>query len=153
MINSDSESSIASSSSISDRKPRVSPSSSISDKTSRSSVSISSRYEIRSPTSEKSPSFIKKPQKTHDVGRRVGHVLVRGGWANQSLRVTWHFRGKPLNDEGRHEIYEEKGTHVLEIFDLQTKDAGLYTCRIVNSAGRSSALVELVVNCEYKHLN
>lgn len=63
--------------------------------------------------------------------------------------VTWSFRGKPLVDEGRVEIYQEKGTYFLEIFDLVGRDAGLYTCRIVNSAGRSSALVELVVNGEY----
>ncbi|XP_041477176.1 myosin light chain kinase, smooth muscle-like isoform X3 [Lytechinus variegatus] len=140
VINSDSESSICSttSSSTSEKKSRSTPSS-----------SISSRYEMRSPVVEKPPSFIKKPQKlsASEGESATLSCMVEG---EPKPEVTWSFRGKPLSDEGRVEIYEEKGTCYLEIFDLVTRDAGLYTCRIVNSAGRSSALVELVVNAKPK---
>eukprot|EP00057_Strongylocentrotus_purpuratus_P013444 XP_011667918.1 PREDICTED: myosin light chain kinase, smooth muscle isoform X2 [Strongylocentrotus purpuratus] len=140
VINSDSESSICSttSSSTSEKKSRSTPSS-----------SISSRYEMRSPVVEKPPSFVKKPQKlsASEGESATLSCMVEG---EPKPEVTWSFRGKPLVDEGRVEIYQEKGTYYLEIFDLVGRDAGLYTCRIVNSAGRSSALVELVVNAKPK---
>lgn len=42
-------------------------------------------------------------------------------------------------------MFEKTGIHYLEIQNVQLADAGVYTCMVVNSAGKASVSAELTV--------
>lgn len=42
-------------------------------------------------------------------------------------------------------MFEKTGIHYLEIQNVQLADAGIYTCMVVNSAGKASVSAELTV--------
>ncbi|XP_072047598.1 myosin light chain kinase, smooth muscle-like [Amphiura filiformis] len=107
------------------------------------SASLKSKFESK-PIAEKQPQFIRKPKgETLSEGDSVKFSCKASGVPDPS--VAWQFKGKTLKDEGRCEIYEEKEVHYLEICDLVLDDAGIYTCKLLNSAGRASATAELTV--------
>ncbi|XP_071792535.1 protein Obscurin-like isoform X2 [Asterias amurensis] len=105
---------------------------------------LSSRYQVKPSVDEKAPSFIQRPRDQTGVqgGSLYFAVSVEG---TPTPDISWHYKGKSLKDEGRCEIYTEKDVHFLEIFELEPSDAGIYTCRLVNKAGRVSAMAELKV--------
>ncbi len=119
--------------------------------TSGKSASMKSKFESK-PVAEKQPQFIRRPKgETLNEGDSVKFSCKASGVPDPS--VTWQFKGKTLKDEGRCEIYEEKEVHYLEIFDLELDDAGIYTCKLLNSAGRASASAELTVSGKCLSLN
>ncbi len=114
-----------------------------------SSSSMSSRYQVKPSIVEKAPAFIQRPRDQTGIqgGSLYFAVSVEG---TPTPDISWHYKGKSLKDEGRCEIYTEKDVHFLEIFELEPSDAGIYTCRLVNKAGRVSAMAELKVIGEFE---
>ena len=107
------------------------------------SASLKSKFESK-PEADRQPQFIRKPKgETVNEGDSVKFSCKASGVPYPS--VSWQFKGKTLKDEGRFEIYTEKDIHYLEIFDLVADDAGLYSCKLLNSTGRASASAELTV--------
>lgn len=63
--------------------------------------------------------------------------------------VTWSRNGVVLSDSGRYELYEEKDEFVLEIFDTNTGDSGVYVCTATNLAGQKTAETMLTVESKF----
>lgn len=42
-------------------------------------------------------------------------------------------------------MYERTGIQFLEVHNVQLADSGIYTCTVVNSAGKASVSAELTV--------
>lgn len=49
-------------------------------------------------------------------------------------------------------MYERTGIQFLEIQNVQLADSGIYTCTVVNSAGKASVSAELTVQGTAKGL-
>ncbi|XP_022101402.1 myosin light chain kinase, smooth muscle-like isoform X2 [Acanthaster planci] len=125
-------------------KPSVKIAKSLVEVKAKSPSALASRYQVRSTADEKPPTFVQKPrdQTGTEGGSIYFAVSVEG---NPKPDLSWHYKGRTLKDEGRYELYTEKDLFFLEIFDLEPKDAGVYTCRLVNKVGRVSATAELKV--------
>ena len=105
---------------------------------------MAARYAARPEADERPPAFTQRPRdQTAGEGGSVYFAVAVEGQPRPDL--SWHFRGRTLRDEGRHELYTEKDVSFLEIFELCPADAGVYTCRLANKAGRVSAMAELKV--------
>ncbi|XP_077997324.1 muscle M-line assembly protein unc-89-like [Glandiceps talaboti] len=90
----------------------------------------------------KAPEFTLKPKaQTVAVPNTAKFTCSVAGTPKPT--VKWDKNGKILEDEGRFEIYEEKGVHILEIFDTEVSDSGKYTVTTTNTAGKATATVSL----------
>lgn len=67
---------------------------------------------------------------------------------NSSLShgVLWYLQGDiQLQQSERFNMFEKTGIQFLEIQNARLADAGIYTCTVVNSAGKASVSAELTV--------
>ncbi|XP_006259476.3 myosin light chain kinase, smooth muscle isoform X1 [Alligator mississippiensis] len=93
---------------------------------------------------ESPPKFATKPTR----------VIVREGQTGKfsckitgrpQPQVTW-FKGEiQLQQNDHFNMFEKAGIQVLEIQNVQLADAGVYTCTVMNSAGKASVSTELTV--------
>uniref|UniRef100_A0A8B9QM31 Myosin light chain kinase, smooth muscle n=1 Tax=Apteryx owenii TaxID=8824 RepID=A0A8B9QM31_APTOW len=60
-------------------------------------------------------------------------------------QVTWFKGDTQLQQNDRFNMFEKTGIQFLEIQNAQLVDAGIYTCTVVNSAGKASVSAELTV--------
>ncbi|XP_061465054.1 myosin light chain kinase, smooth muscle isoform X1 [Rhineura floridana] len=90
------------------------------------------------------PKFATKPNR----------VIVREGQTGKfsckitgrpQPQVTW-FKGETqVQKNDRFNMFEKAGIQFLEIQNAQLADAGIYTCTVMNSAGKASVSAELMV--------
>lgn len=50
-----------------------------------------------------------------------------------------------VQQNDRFNVFEKAGMQFLEIQNVQLADAGIYTCTVMNSAGKASVSAELMV--------
>ncbi|XP_070569690.1 myosin light chain kinase, smooth muscle-like isoform X2 [Ptychodera flava] len=118
----------------------------------KKTVSVSTKTEPPKPASkvttsqlsDKKPEFTlkPKPQTITAMGVAKFTCTVSG---TPKPTVQWEKDGKVLKDEGRFEIYEERGVHILEIFDAEVSDSGQYKATATNAAGKVMTSVSLTV--------
>ncbi|XP_061083193.1 myosin light chain kinase, smooth muscle [Conger conger] len=93
---------------------------------------------------ESPPKFVTKPSrlflKTGQTGKFSAKITGR-----PQPQVMWLRGDVELQDGGRLSMFEKSGIHFLEIRDVHTEDAGMYTCSVVNSAGKAMATAELIM--------
>lgn len=66
--------------------------------------------------------------------------------AFNSDHILWYLQGDiHLQQNERFNMFEKTGIQYLEIQNVQLADAGIYTCTVVNSAGKASVSAELTV--------
>ncbi|XP_060131882.1 myosin light chain kinase, smooth muscle isoform X2 [Zootoca vivipara] len=95
------------------------------------------------------PKFATKPNR----------VIVREGQTGKfsckitgrpQPQVTW-FKGEiQVQKNDRFNMFEKAGIQFLEIQNAQLVDAGIYTCTVMNSAGKASVSAELMVQGSIK---
>ncbi|XP_033018698.1 myosin light chain kinase, smooth muscle isoform X2 [Lacerta agilis] len=95
------------------------------------------------------PKFATKPNR----------VIVREGQTGKfsckitgrpQPQVTW-FKGEiQVQKSDRFNMFEKAGIQFLEIQNAQLVDAGIYTCTVMNSAGKASVSAELMVQGSVK---
>lgn len=66
--------------------------------------------------------------------------------------VTWAKDEKILQDEGRFEIYDEGQEFIMEVFELEPEDEGLYTVTAENPAGKAATGAQLTINSRFNSL-
>ncbi|PKU40026.1 myosin light chain smooth muscle [Limosa lapponica baueri] len=93
---------------------------------------------------ESPPKFATKPNR----------VVVREGQTGKFSckitgrphpQVTWFKGDIQLQQNERFNMFEKTGIQFLEIQNAQLADSGIYTCTVVNSAGKASVSAELTV--------
>ncbi|XP_032859263.2 myosin light chain kinase, smooth muscle isoform X4 [Tyto alba] len=93
---------------------------------------------------ESPPKFATKPNR----------VIVREGQTGKfsckitgrpQPQVTWFKGDIQLQQSERFNMFEKTGIQILEIQNAQLADSGIYTCTVVNSAGKASVSAELTV--------
>ncbi|KAG7466950.1 hypothetical protein MATL_G00147860 [Megalops atlanticus] len=93
---------------------------------------------------ESPPKFVTKPSR----------VILRAGQGGKfSAKITgrpqpqvlWLMGEVELQAGERLNMFEKSGIHFLEIRDVRAEDAGMYTCSVVNSAGKATATAELII--------
>uniref|UniRef100_A0A146M532 Titin n=2 Tax=Lygus hesperus TaxID=30085 RepID=A0A146M532_LYGHE len=91
----------------------------------------------------KPPEFITQPADLTLVEYTLAHFECRLTPINDpSLRVEWFHNGKPLTAGSRFKTINDFGFVILEMSGVDTRDAGLYTCKATNNHG------EAVVSCK-----
>ncbi|XP_060118705.1 myosin light chain kinase, smooth muscle isoform X1 [Heteronotia binoei] len=94
--------------------------------------------------SECPPKFATKPNR----------VIVREGQTGKfsckitgrpQPQVTWSKGDMQVQQNDRFHVFEKGGIQFLEIENVQLTDAGIYTCTVMNAAGKASVLAELMV--------
>lgn len=79
----------------------------------------------------KPPEFITQPSDLTLVEYSLAHFECRLTPINDpSLRVEWYHNGKPLTAGSRFKTINDFGFVILEISGVDTRDAGLYTCKV-----------------------
>lgn len=79
----------------------------------------------------KPPEFITSPSDQTLVEYSVAHFECRLIPLNDpSLRVEWFHNGKPLTAGSRFKTINDFGFVILEIAQIDTRDSGLYTCKV-----------------------
>ncbi|KAM6461571.1 myosin light chain kinase, smooth muscle isoform 3-T3 [Liasis olivaceus] len=90
------------------------------------------------------PKFATKPNR----------VIVREGQTGKfsckitgrpQPRVTWFKDEIQVQKNDRFNMFEKAGIQFLEIQNAQLADAGIYTCTVMNNAGKASVTAELMV--------
>uniref|UniRef100_A0A670HZL1 Myosin light chain kinase, smooth muscle n=2 Tax=Podarcis muralis TaxID=64176 RepID=A0A670HZL1_PODMU len=109
-----------------------------------SGVTVPSVEQRPSIWGECPPKFATKPNR----------VIVREGQTGKfsckitgrpQPQVTW-FKGEiQVQKSDRFNMFEKAGIQFLEIQNAQLVDAGIYTCTVMNSAGKASVSAELMV--------
>ncbi|XP_077176550.1 myosin light chain kinase, smooth muscle isoform X1 [Paroedura picta] len=94
--------------------------------------------------SECPPKFATKPNR----------VIVREGQTGKfsckitgrpQPQVTWSKGDIQVQQNDRFNVFEKGGIQFLEIQNIQLADAGIYTCTVMNTAGKASVSAELMV--------
>ncbi|XP_041118018.1 myosin light chain kinase, smooth muscle-like isoform X1 [Polyodon spathula] len=93
---------------------------------------------------ESPPKFVTKPSRL---------ILKHGQSGKFSAKITgrpqpqviWLKGDAELKQSDNFNLFEKSGIHFLEIRDAQLEDSGMYTCSVVNSAGKASSSAELTV--------
>ncbi|KAL8183168.1 UNVERIFIED_CONTAM: hypothetical protein K2H54_021176 [Gekko kuhli] len=94
--------------------------------------------------SECPPKFATKPNR----------VIVREGQTGKfsckitgrpQPQVTWSKGDVQMQQNDHFNMFEKGGIQFLEIQNVQLADAGIYTCTVMNSAGKASVSAELMV--------
>ncbi|XP_055338080.1 LOW QUALITY PROTEIN: titin-like [Paramacrobiotus metropolitanus] len=62
---------------------------------------------------------------------------------DQTLRVEWYHNGQLIPSDSRHIFGNNFGFVSLDILNLTTSDAGVYTCRAINAAGEAQQTATL----------
>ncbi len=60
--------------------------------------------------------------------------------------IIWFRDKKPLKDDYRVDIYNDRGVRYLEICDVQTNDSGEYTIFLRNSVNQIHAVTKVIIN-------
>ncbi|MGH0147854.1 UNVERIFIED_CONTAM: hypothetical protein FKN15_062916, partial [Acipenser sinensis] len=93
---------------------------------------------------ESPPKFITKPSRLILKDGQSGKFSAKITGRPQP-RVIWLKDDAELKQSDHFNLFEKSGIHFLEIRDAQPEDSGMYTCSVVNSAGKASASAELTV--------
>lgn len=56
---------------------------------------------------------------------------------SQPITMSWFKEGKDITTGAKYKIQQQESTAILKIADLETSDAGVFTCRATNPAGHS----------------
>uniref|UniRef100_A0A803XWE3 Myosin light chain kinase, smooth muscle n=1 Tax=Meleagris gallopavo TaxID=9103 RepID=A0A803XWE3_MELGA len=93
---------------------------------------------------ESPPKFATKPNRVVVREGQTGKFSCKITGRPQP-QVTWSKGDIHLQQNERFNMFEKTGIHYLEIQNVQLADAGIYTCMVVNSAGKASVSAELTV--------
>uniref|UniRef100_A0A803V9X1 Myosin light chain kinase, smooth muscle n=1 Tax=Ficedula albicollis TaxID=59894 RepID=A0A803V9X1_FICAL len=113
-------------------------------KTSGGRLSVPSVEQRPSIWGESPPKFATKPSRVVVREGQTGKFSCKITGRPQP-QVTW-FKGDIQLQQNEHfNMYERTGIQFLEIQNVQLADSGVYTCMVVNSAGKASVSAELTV--------
>ncbi|XP_040559302.1 myosin light chain kinase, smooth muscle isoform X1 [Gallus gallus] len=93
---------------------------------------------------ESPPKFATKPNRVVVREGQTGRFSCKITGRPQP-QVTWTKGDIHLQQNERFNMFEKTGIQYLEIQNVQLADAGIYTCTVVNSAGKASVSAELTV--------
>nr|XP_013816024.1 PREDICTED: myosin light chain kinase, smooth muscle isoform X1 [Apteryx mantelli mantelli] len=93
---------------------------------------------------ESPPKFATKPNRVVVREGQTGKFSCKITGRPQP-QVTWFKGDTQLQQNDRFNMFEKTGIQFLEIQNAQLVDAGIYTCTVVNSAGKASVSAELTV--------
>ncbi|KAL7881804.1 hypothetical protein AOLI_G00086520 [Acnodon oligacanthus] len=93
---------------------------------------------------ESPPKFVTKPSRLYLKIGQTGKFSAKITGRPQP-QVQWFKGDEELQSLDHYNMFERSGLHFLEIRCACSEDAGLYTCLLVNSAGKASATAELTV--------
>ncbi|XP_065607387.1 palladin-like [Cyrtonyx montezumae] len=93
---------------------------------------------------ESPPKFATKPNRVVVREGQTGKFSCKITGRPQP-QVTWSKGDLHLQQNERFSMFEKTGIHFLEIQNVRLADAGIYTCTVVNSAGKASVSAELTV--------
>ncbi|KAM9380329.1 myosin light chain kinase, smooth muscle isoform 1-T1 [Phaethornis superciliosus] len=93
---------------------------------------------------ESPPKFATKPNRVVVREGQTGKFSCKITGRPQP-QVTWFKGDIQLQQNERFNMFEKTGIQFLEIQNAQLDDAGIYTCTVVNSAGKASVSAELTV--------
>uniref|UniRef100_A0A8C0UFH7 Myosin light chain kinase, smooth muscle n=1 Tax=Cyanistes caeruleus TaxID=156563 RepID=A0A8C0UFH7_CYACU len=93
---------------------------------------------------ESPPKFATKPNRVVVREGQTGKFSCKITGRPQP-QVTWFKGDIQLQQNERFNMYERTGIQFLEIQNVQLADSGIYTCTVVNSAGKASVSAELTV--------
>uniref|UniRef100_A0A8B9Q7E7 Myosin light chain kinase, smooth muscle n=1 Tax=Apteryx owenii TaxID=8824 RepID=A0A8B9Q7E7_APTOW len=91
---------------------------------------------------ESPPKFATKPNRVVVREGQTGKFSCKITGRPQP-QVTWFKGDTQLQQNDRFNMFEKTGIQFLEIQNAQLVDAGIYTCTVVNSAGKASVSAEL----------
>uniref|UniRef100_A0A8C0UBR0 Myosin light chain kinase, smooth muscle n=1 Tax=Cyanistes caeruleus TaxID=156563 RepID=A0A8C0UBR0_CYACU len=100
---------------------------------------------------ESPPKFATKPNRVVVREGQTGKFSCKITGRPQP-QVTWFKGDIQLQQNERFNMYERTGIQFLEIQNVQLADSGIYTCTVVNSAGKASVSAELTVQGTAKGL-
>uniref|UniRef100_A0A8C3JZI4 Myosin light chain kinase, smooth muscle n=1 Tax=Calidris pygmaea TaxID=425635 RepID=A0A8C3JZI4_9CHAR len=93
---------------------------------------------------ESPPKFATKPNRVVVREGQTGKFSCKITGRPQP-QVTWFKGDVQLQQNERFNMFEKTGIQFLEIQNAQLADSGIYTCTVVNSAGKASVSAELTV--------
>uniref|UniRef100_A0A8B9IAA2 Myosin light chain kinase, smooth muscle n=3 Tax=Anserinae TaxID=2068722 RepID=A0A8B9IAA2_9AVES len=93
---------------------------------------------------ESPPKFATKPNRVVVREGQTGKFSCKITGRPQP-QVTWYKGDIQLQQNERFNMFEKTGIQFLEIQNARLADAGIYTCTVVNSAGKASVSAELTV--------
>ncbi|XP_063198369.1 myosin light chain kinase, smooth muscle isoform X5 [Chroicocephalus ridibundus] len=93
---------------------------------------------------ESPPKFATKPNRVVVREGQTGKFSCKITGRPQP-QVTWFKGDIQLQQNERFNMFEKTGIQFLEIQNAQLTDSGIYTCTVVNSAGKASVSAELTV--------
>uniref|UniRef100_A0A8C6IW82 Myosin light chain kinase, smooth muscle n=1 Tax=Melopsittacus undulatus TaxID=13146 RepID=A0A8C6IW82_MELUD len=93
---------------------------------------------------ESPPKFATKPNRVVVREGQTGKFSCKITGRPQP-QVTWFKGDLQLQQNERFNMFEKTGIQFLEIQNAQLTDSGIYTCTVVNSAGKASVSAELTV--------
>ncbi|XP_068543609.1 myosin light chain kinase, smooth muscle isoform X1 [Anas acuta] len=93
---------------------------------------------------ESPPKFATKPNRVVVREGQTGKFSCKITGRPQP-QVTWYKGDIQLQQSERFNMFEKTGIQFLEIQNARLADAGIYTCTVVNSAGKASVSAELTV--------
>uniref|UniRef100_A0A8B9GMG3 Myosin light chain kinase, smooth muscle n=1 Tax=Amazona collaria TaxID=241587 RepID=A0A8B9GMG3_9PSIT len=100
---------------------------------------------------ESPPKFATKPNRVVVREGQTGKFSCKITGRPQP-QVTWFKGDLQLQQNERFNMFEKTGIQFLEIQNAQLADSGIYTCTVVNSAGKASVSAELTVQGTAKSL-
>ncbi|XP_066544508.1 myosin light chain kinase, smooth muscle isoform X2 [Amia ocellicauda] len=93
---------------------------------------------------ESPPKFVTKPSRLILKAGQSGKFSAKITGRPQP-QVLWLKNDVELQPGDHFNMFEKSGIHFFEIRNVQPEDAGVYTCCVVNSAGKATASAELTV--------
>uniref|UniRef100_A0A8V0Z722 Myosin light chain kinase, smooth muscle n=1 Tax=Gallus gallus TaxID=9031 RepID=A0A8V0Z722_CHICK len=99
---------------------------------------------------ESPPKFATKPNRVVVREGQTGRFSCKITGRPQP-QVTWTKGDIHLQQNERFNMFEKTGIQYLEIQNVQLADAGIYTCTVVNSAGKASVSAELTDRPQMNH--
>uniref|UniRef100_A0A8C6IUG9 Myosin light chain kinase, smooth muscle n=1 Tax=Melopsittacus undulatus TaxID=13146 RepID=A0A8C6IUG9_MELUD len=114
-------------------------------------VLSNSSLETPSIWGESPPKFATKPNRVVVREGQTGKFSCKITGRPQP-QVTWFKGDLQLQQNERFNMFEKTGIQFLEIQNAQLTDSGIYTCTVVNSAGKASVSAELTVQGTAKKL-
>ncbi|XP_057286174.1 myosin light chain kinase, smooth muscle isoform X4 [Pezoporus wallicus] len=113
-------------------------------KTPGARLTVSSVEHRPSIWGESPPKFATKPNRVVVREGQTGKFSCKITGRPQP-QVTWFKGDLQLQQNERFNMFEKTGIQFLEIQNAQLSDSGIYTCTVVNSAGKASVSAELTV--------
>lgn len=99
---------------------------------------------------QRAPVFVVKPASTR-VALGGDVVLVCRVAAHPEANFEWEKDGRYLGESNRVKIVSDGDGSALKIQSVRNLDAGTYTCRAQNTAGRAHAAAALTVDAQDSH--